>query len=268
MTSQEKAFQDFADFAAQLEGDEKSEAQLFLINLFDAFSHEGSRLPAGSRFEYRVLFPERKTKFADFHWPGRALIEMKSRGEKLSKHYQQIYDYWLNLVPNRPPYVVLCDFDEFWIYDFNTQLQEPLEKIKVSELRERHSALNFLYPKKSLPIFGNNWINVTRDAAKDVANVFNSLVTRGESRENARRFVLQSVVAMFAEDIGLLPEDLFTKLLDEARKAENPTAASYDLIGGLFRQMNDPKPARGARFAGVDYFNGGLFSQVETIELP
>jgi hypothetical protein len=81
---------------------------------------------------------------------------MKSRGEKLSKHYQQIYDYWLNLIPNRPPYVVLCDFDEFWIYDFNTQLQEPLEKIKVSELRERHSALNFLYLKKSVPIFGNN----------------------------------------------------------------------------------------------------------------
>jgi hypothetical protein len=100
-----------------------------------------------------------------------------------------------------------------------------------------------------------------------VATVFNSLVTRGESRENARRFVLQSVVAMFAEDIGLLPEDLFAKLLDEARKAENPTAASYDLIGGLFRQMNDPKPARGGKYAGVDYFNGGLFSKVEPIEL-
>jgi len=267
MTSQERAFHDFASFAAKLKGDEKSEAQLFLINLFDAFSHEGSRLPAGSSFEYRVLFPEKKTKFADFHWPGRALIEMKSRGEKLSKHYQQIYDYWLNLVPNRPPYVVLCDFDEFWIYDFNTQLHEPLEKIKVSELRERHSALNFLYPRKSLPIFGNNWINVTREAAKDVANVFNSLVARKESRENARRFVLQSVVAMFAEDIGLLPEDLFTKLLDESRKAENPTAASYDLIGGLFRQMNDKNPARGGKYVGVDYFNGGLFSQVQPVEL-
>jgi hypothetical protein len=51
--------------------------------------------------------------------------------------------------------------------------------------------------------FGNNWVEVTREAAKDVANVFNSLVARGESRESARRFVLQSVVAMFAEDIGL-----------------------------------------------------------------
>jgi hypothetical protein len=34
-----------------------------------------------------------------FVWPGRCLIEMKSRGVKLSKHYQQTFDYWLNLVP-------------------------------------------------------------------------------------------------------------------------------------------------------------------------
>src|SRR5208283_4324875 len=267
MTSLEKALRDFAQFAAKLKGDEKREAQTFLFHLLAAFGHDPNTLPEGSTFEYRVRFPGEHTKYADFVWPGRCLIEMKSWGVKLSKHYQQTFDYWLNLVPHRPPYVVLCDFDEFWIYDFNTQLQEPLDRVKVSELPARHAALNFLYPRKSAPIFGNNWVEVTREAAKDVANVFNSLVARGESRESARRFVLQSVVAMFAEDIGLLPENLFTSLLDECRKAENPTATSYDLIGNLFRQMNDPKPARGGRFAGVDYFNGGLFAKVEPLEL-
>jgi SAM-dependent methyltransferase len=267
MTSQEQGFHDFAAFAAKLKGDEKSEAQTFLFHLLEAFNHDPNTLPEDSTFEYRVRFPGERTKFADFVWPGRVLIEMKSRGEKLSKHYQQTFDYWLNLVPHRPPYVVLCNFDEFWIYDFNTQLHEPLDRFKLSELPARHAALNFLYPRKSVPIFGNNWVEVTREAAKDVANVFNSLVARGESRESARRFVLQSVVAMFAEDIGLLPENLFTSLLDECRKAENPTATSYDLIGNLFRQMNDPKPARGGRYAGVDYFNGGLFAKVEPLEL-
>jgi hypothetical protein len=267
MTSQERAFQDFASFAAKLKGDEKSEAQTFLFHLLEAFNHDANTLPEGSTFEYRVRFPSTRIKFADFVWPGRVLIEMKSRGEKLSKHYQQTFDYWLNLVPHRPPYVVLCDFDEFWIYDFNTQLQEPLEKIKVSELITRHSALNFLYPRKITPIFGNNWVEVTREAAKDVANVFNSLVVRGETRESARRFVLQCVVAMYSQKSGLLPEDLFTGLLDECRKSENPTATSYDLIGNLFKQMNDPKPARGGRYAGVDYFNGGLFAKVEPLEL-
>jgi len=195
------------------------------------------------------------------------LIEMKSRGEKLSRHYQQTFDYWLNLVPHRPPYVVLCNFDDFWIYDFNTQLHDPLDRVPLKELPARHAALNFLYPKKFTPIFGNNWVEVTREAARNVANVFNSFVARGEDRASARRFTLQSVVAMFSEDIGLLPENLFTSLLDECRKAENPMAASYDLLGGLFRQMNDPKPARGGRYAGVDYFNGGLFAKVDPLEL-
>jgi len=267
MTSQERGFQDFANFAARLKGDEKSEAQTFLFHLLEAFSHDANTLPEGSTFEYRVRFPGQKTKFADFVWPGRVLIEMKSRGEKLSRHYQQTFDYWLNLVPHRPPYVVLCNFDEFWIYDFNTQLHEPLDRVPVKDLATRHAALNFLYPRKFTPLFGNNWVEVTREAARNVANVFNSLVARGESRDTARRFALQCVVAMFAEDIGLLPENLFTSLLDECRKAENPMAASYDLIGGLFRQMNDPKPARGGRYAGVDYFNGGLFAKVEPLEL-
>ena len=268
MNSQEHSFHDFAQFAAKLKGDEKSEAQLFLIQLLDAFGHDGLKLPEGSTFEYRVRFPGERTKFADFVWPGRVLFEMKSRGEKLSRHYQQTFDYWLNLVPNRPPYVVLCNFDEFWIFDFNTQLHEPVDRIKVSDLVARHSALNFLFLHKfGAPIFGINSVEVTREAARDVANAFNSMVHRGESRDCARRFILQCVVSMFSEDIGLLPENLFTELLNECRRAENVSRASYDLIGQLFRQMNDPKPARGGRFAGVDYFNGGLFSKVEPVEL-
>lgn len=270
MNSQERAFHDFAQFAAKLKGDEKSEAQLFLIQLLDAFGHDGKKLPDGSTFEYRVRFPGDRTKFADFVWPGRVLIEMKSRAEKLSKHYQQTFDYWLNLVPHRPPYVVLCNFDEFWIYDFNTQLNEPMDRVAVKDLIARHESLKFLFPvysQKRPPVFGNNWVEVTRGAANNVALAFNEMVFRGEPRERARSFVLQCVVSMFSEDIGLLPDNLFTELLDECRRAENIGQASYDLLGQLFRQMNDPKPARGGRFAGVDYFNGGLFSKTEPIGL-
>jgi hypothetical protein len=53
---------------------------------------------------------------------------MKKRGERLEKHYQQAFDYWLHLVPNRPEFVVLCNFDEFWVYDLNQQLDEPMER--------------------------------------------------------------------------------------------------------------------------------------------
>ncbi|MEW5919056.1 MAG: DNA methyltransferase, partial [Gemmatimonadota bacterium] len=77
------------------------------------------------------------------------------------------------------------------------------------------------------------------------------------------RFILQSVVTMFAEDFGLLPKDLLSYLVADCVEG----ASSYDLIGGLFRQMADPKSARGGRYADVRYFNGGLFSRVEPIEL-
>jgi hypothetical protein len=92
MTSQERAFREFSDFAAKLKGDEKSEAQTFLFHLLAAFGHDPNTLPQGSTFEYRVRFPNDRTKFADFVWPRRALIDMKSRGVKLSKHYQQTFD--------------------------------------------------------------------------------------------------------------------------------------------------------------------------------
>ena len=183
MTSQEKAFQAFAQFAANLKGDEKSEAQTFLFHLLEAFGHNPNTLPEGCTFEYRVRFArplsiasaKEGTKFADLVWPGRCLIEMKSRGAKLSKHYQQTFDYWLNLVPHRPPYVVLCNFDELWMYDFNTQLQEPVDRLRIDDLPTRHAALTFLFLRAFQPLFGHNWVEVTREAAKDVANAFNSL---------------------------------------------------------------------------------------------
>ena len=83
-------------------------------------------------------------------------------------------------------------------------------------------------------------------------------------RERAQRFILQSVFTMFAEDYQLLPKDIFTKILLDSHQARgNP----YDLIGGLFRQMNSKEPARGGRFKEVPYFNGGLFAAPEPIEL-
>src|SRR5260370_12099490 len=130
VTSLEKDLQGFAQFAAKLKGDEKGEAQTFLFHLLEAFGHNPNTLPEGCTFEYRVRFANQRTKFADLVWPGRCLIEMKSLGTKLSKHYQQTFDYWLNLVPHRPPYVALCNFDEVWIYDFNTQLNEPVDRLR------------------------------------------------------------------------------------------------------------------------------------------
>ena len=52
VTSLEKGLRDFAQFAAKLKGDEKSEAQTFLFHLLASFGHDSNTLPEGSIFEY------------------------------------------------------------------------------------------------------------------------------------------------------------------------------------------------------------------------
>src|SRR4051794_32568500 len=169
----------FVEYVGTLQGDEKGEAQVFCDRLFKAFGHEGYK-EAGATLEFRVKGVGGRTKFADLLWRPRLLIEMKKRGEKLQRHYTQAFEYWLQLVPQRPKYVVLCNFDEFWIYDFDIQLNDPVDTIALGDLTHRYTAFNFLFPVEKKPQFGNNRVDVTRAAADNVAAVFNSLVGRGE----------------------------------------------------------------------------------------
>jgi type II restriction/modification system DNA methylase subunit YeeA len=253
----------FVDYTRTLRGDERGEAQVFCDRLFKAFGHEGYK-EAGAELEFRVKAKGQTTKYADLLWAPRLLLEMKKRGEQLHKHYQQAFEYWLELVPSRPTYVILCNFDEFWIYDFNKQLREPVDRLMLEEIPDRLTALNFLFPENQRPIFRNNQIDVTRKAADHVANVFNSIVGRGEDAKLAQRYILQCVVALFSEDIDLLPSGIFTEALLDCQDG----SSSYDLIGGLFRQMGSPRPApKGSRYQKVRYFNGGIFSEVEPLQL-
>lgn len=121
-----------------------------------------------------------------------------------------------------------------------------------------------MFPQPETPIFRNNLEEATRKTASLVAAVFNSFLERGEDRDRAQRFILQAIFTMFAEDYNLLPKDIFTQILIDCQKNNGN---SYDLINGLFQQMDSKIPARGGRFKDVQYFNGGLFSNPEAIEL-
>lgn len=251
----------FVKYVATLDGDEKGEAQVFCDRLFQAFGHEGYK-EAGATLEFRVK-SKKNTRFADLLWGERVLIEMKKKGVQLQSHRSQIFDYWWKLRPNQPKYSILCNFNEFIIYNFAIQ-DEPLDRIKIKDLPDRYTAFNFMYPKAATPIFENNLEEVTRETADLVAKVFNSLIERGEDSERAQRFILQSIFIMFAEDYQLLPKDVFTQILLDCK---NGQGNSYDLIQALFQQMNTKTQARGGRFKDVQYFNGGLFAQPEAIEL-
>ena len=107
--TRQKRLAEFVAWTRQhIAGDEKGEAQIFLDRLFQAFGQRGS-LDIGGTPEFRVRksSEDRKgTAFADYVWKPVVLIEMKKRGVDLSLHYRQAFDYWIELVPNRPRYVV------------------------------------------------------------------------------------------------------------------------------------------------------------------
>ncbi len=253
----------FKDWTAKhISGDEKGEAQVFIDRLFQAFGWGGLK-EAGAICEERVKNTDGGTSFADLVWKPVVVIEMKRRGTDLAKHYSQAFTYWTRLVPNRPRYAILCNFDSFWVYDFETQLDTPVDIVHLSDLPEKYGALNFLFPGDHAPVFGNHQESVTRQAADLLAACFNSLVARGVEQPEAQRFTLQMLMALFAEDIGLLDKYLVTQTLEDCKTPQD----THDLLGGLFDAMNTKGGVKGGRFKGVPYFNGGLFAHPAHLEL-
>jgi SAM-dependent methyltransferase len=269
----EQTIQEFVEYTKKhIKGDEKGEAQIFLDHFFMSLGYAEGLKGAGADCEFRIKNAENKnTSFADLVWKPRVLIEMKKRGEELSKHYQQAFKYWEQLVPNRPQYVILCNFDVFWIYDFDTNINDPVEILTIDEMVERRQNLSFLLPVPKAVKWGSNKEEITESVVKEVGYAFRSMVKRGIERKKALLYCMQCVVAMFAEDIGLLANNIFTTVVNEClNKAGNEPGIvpiSYDLIGNLFKEMNTQGITEGGMYKGVDYFNGGLFLEVNRLEL-
>ena len=268
-----ETLQEFVSYANRLKGDEKGEAQLFCDRLFRAFGH-GGIIEANGTLEARIKFSSTgRTKFADCLWspPGQAgvLIEMKKKSVRnLETTFTQARDYWIEMNPEKvigpgaqkPRYVILCNFERFLIYRDLTLVDD----ITLNQFIDRASAFNFLLPEAKEPIFEHNSVDISEGVARTIGEVFKHLIfEKKENRDVAQRFLLQCVLALFSEDFELLPRDMFTELIRDCQRGQS----TYDLFGGLFRQMASKAPARGGRFREVKYFNGGLFETVEPLEL-
>jgi hypothetical protein len=267
---------DFVAFVTtNIKGSEKGEAQTFLDRFFQAFGHGGA-VEAGARYEEVIKNSSKtgKTGFADLVWDGRILIEMKSRGVDLRDRqiWEQAGRYYLRLKKeNRPRYVMFCNFDEFHIYDFDNQSDEPVDIIHLEELPHCASAFSFMRGSKTTPLFRNNQTVITEKAARRLGDLYNALLDRGRDRRwreytelQAQRFVLQCVLAMFAEDLDLLPDNLFARCVKDCIDQK---LSSFDVLGGLFQAMNTMGVTPAGRYQDVEYFNGGLFKEIHPIEL-
>ncbi|WP_254174356.1 DNA methyltransferase [Planktothrix pseudagardhii] len=276
MAATRESIYEFINFCEQhiTEGRERQDSPEFLIKFFQAFGHKGLK-EVNAQFDLPIPKSSQKGNmgFADLWWQrdrlGSVLIEMKSRKEKkLNKHYGQAWRY-CQCLPVFPKYVILCNFDEFWIYDFSIQIDTPVDIITLQELPERLDAFKFMEFTPEIPKFRNNQVQVTALAARRMGELFQELKNRskkaGFSEQTAQQFILQCVVAMFAQSRNLLPPNRFMECIDECMNGQS----TYEVLSdGLFRHMNLPGVVTvGRRYKEVQYFNGGLFSVVHEIDL-
>ena len=254
----------FLDWFKHCKGSEKGEGQIFFDRLFQAFGNTGV-LGAGAVCEQPVKKREGKgVSFVDLVWKPRVIIELKKRGTQLKKHYDQAFNYWITLVPNRPKYMVLCNFDEFWIYDLNSQLYDPVHKLKTLDIENNWRALKFLLHQYEAPDFDDHNVAITEQVAKTIGKIYLSMVERSVSRNTAQRFILQLVIALFSEDVGLMPQDTLHNILKKCLI----DLSSQKELSFLFKAMaiknTFEKPNK---YKHIRYFNGGIFKKTNAVEL-
>jgi len=247
---------------------ERSEAQTFLNELIACYGAD--RKAAGALFEDAHT----ATGIMDLYWPSRCIVEMKAphRAGKLSEHRRQALDYWHSsddAASNRaaPPYVVLCAFQRFEVWEPGRFPSAPRAGFTLGELPENYEKLLFLAGTDEEPLFGASYKELTTEAAKVVAGLYQVLLERkAAAPETLRSFVLQIVWCLFAEDLGMIEGHPVQRIIEDLIR--HPERSSYVELGALFDVLNDPTDyGRHGVLEGTQYVNGSLFAQPAKVHL-
>lgn len=195
----------------------------------------------------------------------------------LERAYHQARGY-ITALPageGRPPFLVVCDvghtidlYAEFTCTGGQYErFPDPVSyRIKLAdlhrpEIRERLRRV-WLDPHSLDP--SRAAAAVTRDIAGRLALLAKSLEADGHAPQTIAGFLQRSLFTMFAEDVGLLPEDGFKTLL--ARAKDNPRGFPV-LISGLWKEMAAGTGYSSLLFQEIACFNGGLFENTAALPL-
>lgn len=258
----------FASRWVGYQGSERAEAQTYLNELFEAYGQ--NRLDAGALFED----PQADGGIVDLLYPDVAIIEMKAPAEspRLEKHRGQALRYWHHSDDAEhqhaaPPYVVLCSFQRFEVWEPGRFPSTPRDSFSLNELADRYEALLFL--ARQQPLFLAQRRHLTTAAAEKVATLHAALSQRyASSPAEVRLFLLQSVWCLFGESLGLLSDHPFSRIVDQLLGDSSRSSAAE--LGHLFTVLNlatDQQGARGGLYAGAPYVNGGLFAEPAHLHL-
>ncbi len=187
--------------------------------------------------------------------------EYKGPHANLDAAFRQLRQYALAL--ENPPLLIVCDLQRFRIRTNWTNSVSETHEFGLEDLRDP-ATRNLLKwalsdPERLRP--DETRQDITERAAQRFATLAQSLRDRGHDPQAVAHFVNRLVFCMFAEDVGLLPNNLFTRMLDHAisQPRDFPDLAS-DLFGAMHA---------GGRvgFESVAWFDGGLFDDDSALPL-
>ena len=179
--------------------------------------------------------------------------EYKGKHNDLDAAFDQLRQYSLAL--ENPPLLIVSDMLRIrirtnWTNSVSRTYEFGLDDLADAATRDKLKWA-FSDPERLRP--GETRQALTEKAAQSFATVAQALRERGHDPQEVAHFVNRLVFCMFADDVGLLPDEMFTRMLEQARRTPPQFA---DLASKLFRAM-----ASGGLvgFETVEWFNGGLF---------
>ena len=179
--------------------------------------------------------------------------EYKGKGKDLQAAFKQLQLYTPAL--EYPPLLIVSDIDSIVIHTAFTGTVPEVHVITLEDLvhPEKRQLLKWAFtdPEKLRP--GKTTAEITEQAARQFAQLAQKLRERGHEPHQVAHFLNRLLFCFFAEDVGLLPKDLFTRLLENTLKQPGMFQSQLD---ALFSAM-----AEGGGFGieVIEWFNGGLF---------
>jgi hypothetical protein len=197
--------------------------------------------------------------FADVWWRGKFGWEYKRQNKHrdLADAYRQLCQYREPL--ENPPLLVVCDISRTEIHTNFTGTAKQVHVVELSRLTEPRSLdllrRVFTDPESFRPTITPQ--AVTEEVARQIGTLAQALHQRGHDAHPVAHFLMKCMFCLFAEDVELLPNKLFSRMLKEWR--DSPEALT-DRLTDLFDKM-----ATGGAFGfeRIPWFNGGLFKPGE-----
>nr|WP_245218855.1 class I SAM-dependent DNA methyltransferase [Rubellimicrobium aerolatum] len=191
--------------------------------------------------------------WADVWRKGCFAWEYKGKRKDLDAAFRQLLMYAVAL--ENPPLLIVSDMDRIRVHTNWTNTVQQVHEIALDDLLDgaKRDLLRWCFtdPERLKPTRTRQ--GLTEEAAERFAALAQRLRGRGHDPQDVAHFVNRLVFCLFAEDVGLLPDRMFQRMVEGSQA--QPAAFEED-ARTLFAAM---RTGGKVGFERVEWFNGGLF---------